>query len=129
MSGLGAIEQESLSRRSLFRTVGSAMYVAALTRLLGQDLYGAEASRRQIRDLQPRTPDSEPTARGVIHLFMNGGPSQMDLFDPKPDLIRLAGQPLPESFGAVMTRRKVAENPLLKPLMSFVRRGDRKSVV
>jgi hypothetical protein len=51
----------------------------------------------------------------VIWLFMHGGPSHVDLFDSKPELIKLAGQPLPESFGAVMTRRKVAANALLAP--------------
>jgi hypothetical protein len=43
----------------------------------------------------------------------------VDLFDPKPELERLAGQPLPASFGEVMTRRKVASNPLLAPLRRF----------
>jgi hypothetical protein len=50
---------------------------------------------------------------------MHGGPSHVDLFDPKPELERLAGQPLPASFGEVMTRRKVASNPLLAPLRRF----------
>ena len=61
----------------------------------------------------PRPPHFEPRVKRVIWLFMHGGPSHVDLFDPKPDLIKYAGQPLPESFGMVMTRRKVAENPLL----------------
>ena len=47
----------------------------------------------------------------------------MDLFDPKPDLIKYSGQPLPESFGEVMTRRKVAKNPLLGPIKPFRPRG------
>jgi hypothetical protein len=46
------------------------------------------------------------------------------LFDPKPDLVKYAGQPLPESFGPVMTRRKVAANPLLGPVRSFRPRGQ-----
>jgi hypothetical protein len=60
----------------------------------------------------------------VIYLFLHGGPSHVDLFDPKPDLIKYAGQPLPESFGAVMTRRKVAANPLLPPIKKFQPRGQ-----
>ena len=61
------------------------------------------------------SPQSPVPARvkRVIWLFMHGGPSHVDLLDPKPDLIKLAGKPLPESFGPVMTRRKVAQNPLL----------------
>lgn len=55
---------------------------------------------------------------------MHGGPSQVDLLDPKPDLVKLAGQPLPESFGPVMTRRKVATNPLLPPVRPFRPHGE-----
>ena len=65
-----------------------------------------------------------PRAKRVIWLFMHGGPAHMDLFDPKPDLIRYSGQPLPDSFGAVMTRRNVARNPLLGPLKPFRPRGQ-----
>ena len=62
-------------------------------------------------------------AKRVIWLFMHGGPSHLDLFDPKPELVRHAGRPLPESLGAVETRRKVAENPLLGPVKPFKRHG------
>ncbi|HRJ07798.1 MAG TPA: DUF1501 domain-containing protein [Prosthecobacter sp.] len=62
-------------------------------------------------------------AKRVIWLFMHGGPSHVDLFDPKPELVRHAGKPLPESLGAVETRRKVAENPLLGPVKPFRRHG------
>jgi hypothetical protein len=55
---------------------------------------------------------------------MHGGPSHVDLFDPKPDLIAQAGQPLPESVGPVMTRRQVARNPLLAPVRPFRPRGN-----
>ena len=48
----------------------------------------------------------------------------MDLWDPKPDLIKYAGQPLPQSFGPVMTRRKVAKNPLLGPIKPFQPHGQ-----
>jgi hypothetical protein len=74
--------------------------------------------------LAPRTPHHTPQARAVIFLFMSGGPSHVDLFDPKPDLIRLAGQPIPESFGAFKTRRKVAKNNLLPPLRPFRKHGQ-----
>ncbi len=65
-----------------------------------------------------------PRVRRVIQLFMHGGPSHVDLFDPKPELERLAGKPLPESFGPVTTRRKVAENPLLPAVRPFARCGE-----
>ena len=52
------------------------------------------------RDLQAglAVPHHPPTAKSVIFLFMEGGPSHIDLFDPKPLLKKLAGKPLPESF-------------------------------
>ncbi len=72
--------------------------------------------------------DSRPhfpaKAKRVIWLFMHGGPSHVDLFDPKPELIRHAGKPLPESYGAVETRRKVAQNPLLAPVKPFHKYGQ-----
>ena len=43
----------------------------------------------------------------------------MDLFDPKPALIKYSGKPLPESFGQVMTRRKVTKNSLIAPIKPF----------
>ncbi len=70
-----------------------------------------------------RAPHFPARAKRVIYLFMHGGPSQVDLFDPKPALRRYAGQPLPESMGEVMTRRKVARNPLLPELRPFRKRG------
>lgn len=63
-------------------------------------------------------------AKRVIWLFMHGGPSHVDLFDPKPALTKFAGQPLPPSFGNVMTRRNVARNPLLAPIRRFRPRGQ-----
>jgi hypothetical protein len=65
-----------------------------------------------------------PRAKQVIYLFMHGGPSHVDLFDPKPTLEQYAGKPLPESFGPVMTRRKVATNPLLGPIKPFRKHGE-----
>jgi hypothetical protein len=61
---------------------------AALACLLGEDLRAAE----EPHGLAPRPPHFPAKARSVIHLFMNGGPSQMDLFDPKPALDKHHGQ-------------------------------------
>lgn len=69
-------------------------------------------------------PHFTPRAKRVIWLFMHGGPSHVDLFDPKPELQKYAGSPLPESFGSVMTRRQVATNPLLGPIRPFRPRGE-----
>ena len=42
--------------------------------------------------------------KAVVFLFMHGGPSQVETFDPKPDLTRLHGQPVPASLGQVQTQ-------------------------
>ncbi len=101
-----------LTRRGLFHQVGAGLYGAALTYLLGRDLYAAQPAEKARGDLQPRAAHFTPRARAVIHLFMNGGPSQMDLLDPKPALDkhhgrryfeRIAGEvENPQSAGALM---------------------------
>lgn len=60
-----------------------------------------------------------PRVKRIVWLFMHGGPSHIDLFDPKPELLKLSGQPIPPSFGMVTTRRLVANNPLLPPIKPF----------
>jgi hypothetical protein len=74
--------------------------------------------------LTPKAPHFRARAQRVIFLFMSGGPSHVDLFDPKPELVRLAGQPIPESFGSFKTRRAVAKNKLLPPCRPFAPRGQ-----
>ncbi len=86
---------DPVTRRSFFTRVGSGIYGAALTYLLCRDGYGASAAEQKhlVHDLKPRPPHFPAKARAVIHLFMNGGPSQMDLFDPKPMLDKHHGKP------------------------------------
>jgi hypothetical protein len=71
------------SRRTFLRQAGGGMGMMALADLLS----GAE-----------RKPHFAPKAKSVIFLFMEGGPSQMDLFDPKPELQKWHGKPLPPSM-------------------------------
>jgi hypothetical protein len=111
----------SLSRRQFLQAGGGCAGIA-LARLWQEgrrELNAAEAANRGMP-----LPHRVPRVKRVIWLFMHGGPSHVDLFDPKPELTRLAGQPLPESFGMVMTRRKVAENPLLPPVRPLRPRGE-----
>lgn len=58
----------------------------------------AGASRTVDNPLTTKAPHYRPRAKAVIHLFMAGAPSQLELFDPKPTLTRLEGQPLPKSI-------------------------------
>src|SRR5213592_420539 len=119
----------SVSRRDFLRRAGGGFGLVALASLLNRDgLLAADAVTEKPlanpNPLAPRPPHSTPRARAVIFLFMSGGPSHVDLFDPKPDLIRLAGQPIPESFGAFKTRRNVARNNLFPPLRPFHKHGQ-----
>ena len=107
------------SRREFLRQAGCGLGSVALATMLWED--GLARA-----DVGPTTqqPHFAPRAKRVIFLFMHGGPSHVDLFDPKPELTKYAGQPLPSSYGSVMTRRKVATNPLLPPVRPFRQRGE-----
>jgi hypothetical protein len=74
--------------------------------------------------LAPKQPHHKPTAKAVIWLFMEGGPSHLDLFDPKPELLKLAGQPMPESFGKVITAMGTASNTLMPSQRTFKQHGN-----
>ena len=65
----------------------------ALAHLLGGELCANEQQDdRRIYDLRPHQPTEAPKAKAVLHLFMNGGPSQMDLFDPTVERTRRLGE-------------------------------------
>ncbi len=82
----------TFSRRDFLRRTG--MGIGSLAFL---DLMSREASAAG-NPLAPVAPHHAPRARAVISLFMHGGPSQVDTFDPKPLLAKYAGQTLPASF-------------------------------
>jgi uncharacterized protein DUF1501 len=69
-------------------------------------------------------PQLPPRAKSIIFLYMEGGPSHLDLFDPKPMLNELAGQPLPESFGKVITAMGEARSPLLGSARAWKQHGQ-----
>src|SRR6266480_3444959 len=74
--------------------------------------------------LAPKKPDHKPTAKSVIWLFMEGGPSHIDLFDPKPELLRLAGKPMPDSFGKPVTAMGTASNTLMPSTRTWKQYGQ-----
>ncbi|REK17998.1 MAG: DUF1501 domain-containing protein [Planctomycetota bacterium] len=113
------------SRRAFLHQAGGGLGAIALASLLSREgLLRASTGGASARPLEPQPSHFAPRAKRVIYLFMHGGPSHVDLFDPKPELAKYAGQPLPESVGPVMTRRKVAHNPLLGPVKPFRPRGQ-----
>jgi len=128
-TGPNGPETRPTSRREFLRRGGCGFGMVALASLLDAEGLLAASSSPTAKmtppnPLLPKPPHFQPKARNVIFLFMSGGPSHVDLFDPKPDLIRLAGQPIPESFGAFKTRRAVAKNKLLAPVRPFHKRGQ-----
>ena len=107
------------SRRTFCRVVGTGIgNLAWAATLRANDAEKTQAARSE------RRPHFPATAKHVIHLFMHGGPSHVDLFDPKPSLQTYAGKPLPESVGPLMTRRKVAKNGLLPAVKPFRKYGE-----
>ena len=89
-----------VSRRQLLRRMTGGIAAAALASLGGgsQGLLRARPRERSF-DLKPRPGMIPARANAVIQLFMNGGPSQVDLWDPKPDLTRFHGQKPPKGIG------------------------------
>src|ERR671915_581355 len=84
----------NLTRRDMLVHGGAGFGALALAYLLGRkESWGADSS------LGPHHP---ATAKSIIFLFMEGGPSHIDLFDPKPKLNELAGKTLPQRFGPVI---------------------------
>jgi hypothetical protein len=107
----------SLSRRDLLRLSGLGLGSLALAHLVHQEKLLAAPSA----DIVARPPHDAPRARAVIMLVQNGGPSQMDLFDPKPDLKKHEGQ----VYGTrvEMFQKGSEANELLATPFKFHRRG------
>ena len=101
----------TLSRRHWLSQVAAGIPFAALASLAQESAPAVEAAHASEKS-GGHAAQPTPTANSVIHLFMNGGPSQMDLFDPKPELTKRHGQShfekiageveFPQSAGALM---------------------------
>jgi hypothetical protein len=89
-----------LSRREWLSRIGGGIGSVGLATVLGDAglLAAAPMTGAGGSPLAPRQPHFSARAKHLIFLFMNGGPSHIDTFDPKPALHKLAGQPVPESF-------------------------------
>ena len=110
--------RSTLSRRDLLAKAGLGFGALAALGVLGRDVSAAHP-------LAPRPGHHRPRARAVISLFMHGGPSQLDTFDPKPMLARYAGQTLPESFGNLdLEFTKTSTAKVLPSRRGFARHGE-----
>ncbi|MCI0659602.1 MAG: DUF1501 domain-containing protein [Acidobacteria bacterium] len=95
-------ELRLVTRRHFFRQTGFGIGSLALSSLINEDFFGQSNQEKQsaatLKSLETKPPHFTSKCMNVIYLFMAGGPSQLDLFDYKPKLQELNGQPIPESF-------------------------------
>ncbi|NBP81300.1 DUF1501 domain-containing protein [bacterium] len=102
-----------LSRRSLLQAGGTGLGSLAVSWLVSRDLQAGLAA-----------PHHPAKARSVIWLFMEGGPSHLDLLDPKPLLNELSGKPLPSSFREPITAMGERGAPLLASPRTWAQHGE-----
>ena len=117
----------TVNRRGFFCRSGRGLGSAALASLLARDGLLARAvadTAKPLNLLAPKKTDFAPKATSVIFLFMTGGPSQIETFDPKPVLNQLHGEPLPDSFGKVVTQQTSNESKLLGSKRTFRKCGE-----
>lgn len=110
------------SRRTFFSRSGLSLAGLALPSMLAHE----SPAGQQGGVYAPRTSHFTPRAKNVIFMFQIGAPSQLDMFDPKPELTRRAGEPLPDSY---LKRVKFAQIQDAKPAFlgspyRFSRHGD-----
>ena len=108
-----------LTRRQMLSRCGMGMAAVALNGVPGL-VAAAEGSDPGLglNPLAPRRPQFPGKAKAVIHLFMNGGPSHLDTFDPKPELTKLHGQELPK-----MLKTERPTGAAFKSPFKFTKRG------
>ncbi len=121
--------QSPATRREFLARAGGGFGALAMAYLLGQSpLHAATTAlgsplTAPVSPLMPKVGHFPATAKSIIFLFMEGGPSHIDLFDPKPVLNQLAGKPLPDSFPRPITAMGEAGSPLLACKRVFKRYG------
>src|SRR5438270_4062963 len=117
-----------VTRRHFFREcgvgVGKIALASLLTDVFARASFGAATPSTVINPLAPRPPHFSPKAKRVIHLFMAGAPSQLDLFDYKPKLAELEGKPIPPSVIGGQRYAFIQPNAaVLGPRFPFARHG------
>lgn len=113
-----------INRREMLGLSGFGLGQIAVADLLGGARLLAEESPHEVPiygNLRARKTHFPAQAKAVIQLVQNGGPSQMDLFDPKPELTRLAGKPHPDG---VEIHQPNNENKLLPSPLKFQKYGE-----
>lgn len=88
---------KEITRRTFFKQIGYGIGGLALSNLLLESGLAAEPAQA-LNPMAPKKPHFAPKAKNVIYLFMAGAPSQVDLFDPKPTLVKYNGEPCPDEL-------------------------------
>src|SRR5262249_59291004 len=104
--GLGVWSQP-LPRREWLSRTGTGLGLLGLTGVLADA--GLLSAGPIVNPLAPRKPHFPGRARHIIHVYLNGGPSQIDTFDPKPELKKYDGKKLPP--GNLTTQRPTGAAP------------------
>ncbi|MFP6657152.1 MAG: DUF1501 domain-containing protein, partial [Pirellulales bacterium] len=108
------------TRREILINSGAGFGAMALASLLGNDTLASPRDKSS----NVRAAHHPPRAKSVIFIFLEGGPSAIDLFDPKPKLRELAGKPLPPSFAPVITPMGEYDAPLLADNRKWKQHGQ-----
>lgn len=113
------------NRRQFLQRSGGGFGLIALAHLLQPDLLTGTATAQSTIPTNSSSvpPHLRPRARNVIFLFMEGGPSHLDTFDPKPLLNTLAGQRIPPSFKKVITSMGEFHSPILGSKRAWKQHG------
>lgn len=109
------------SRREFLLRGGAGFGAVALASLLGESPARAAPAGAEVTLGKPH---HKPAAKSVIFLFLEGGPSHIDLFDPKPKLNELAGQKIPSSFKPVILSMGENDSPLLASPRKWQQHGS-----
>ena len=124
-------KREFWSRRDFLFQSGGGIAGLALAQLLGSEsLLAAELETAACgasiagNPFAPKPPHFAPRAKAVISLFMSGGVSQVDTFDPKPALAKYAGQPLDDKIEGDVIVRQGFPGPLMPSPFEFRRHGE-----
>ena len=119
----------TLSRRDFFSRMTQGVTGAALAGVLLQDFFGARNLMAappgpRVFDLKAKPTHFEPKAKAVIQLFMNGGPSQMDMFDPKPALDKHHGEPFLDKLSVTDVQDPEQAGALMRSPFKFAQHGE-----
>jgi hypothetical protein len=125
-------ELQRLTRRHFLRESSAGIGAVALAALAGRDALGdalvdrgAGRADARSKPLDPKRPHAAPRAERVIYLHLTGSPPHLDLYDYKPELVRLSGQTCPDSFLEGKRFAFTSGKPkLLGTPRTFTRHGD-----